>query len=531
MPRPLGPNELRLQVVVTDTGCGIPNDRVPFLFERFMQADLSTTRRHGGTGLGLAICHSLVRLMGGHIGAESVVGRGSTFYLDIVVGVATDAVVQAHLAATGMLPASAGSAHGLAVVGSTHGGAAPDADASTGARDSVMGPSPPKSMLDTDDVGLRDYWRPTTESVEPAGGDAKKAHHGIDVAVVVDTARINREALTALLTTLGIQRVHRVETLEDALHLPDTNGAVFFVDGRLLHHDSEANATVATGAAAATAGASDASTTEAAALPTLTPATAGVLQRLGMAGPVVLLERRDALSGATAHGGSPRPRAGGVPVTSESLSMGSSFPHMTRGVPVPDGRDVAAVLVRPVRLKVLKALLERLAMGPRAVLSEDSAPAAGPSASPAMDAQGSLPASAGGPRILIVDDNTVNLMVTGRLLTRLGYASEAVTSGQEALDWLLSRAGDPARSTEVVFMDMSMPELDGVETARLVRAQWPVGGAAPLPYIVALTANSSDDDRERCARAGMDDFLAKPVKLSGMEGAIARFRVARRGAK
>ncbi|CAN5332723.1 hypothetical protein BH09BAC1_BH09BAC1_08010 [soil metagenome] len=78
-------SKARLKFSVTDTGIGIPNDRLDAIFESFSQADSTTTRRYGGTGLGLTISKQLVELQGGHIGVASKVGEGTTFYFELAM--------------------------------------------------------------------------------------------------------------------------------------------------------------------------------------------------------------------------------------------------------------------------------------------------------------------------------------------------------------------------------------------------------------------------------------------------------------
>jgi signal transduction histidine kinase/CheY-like chemotaxis protein/HPt (histidine-containing phosphotransfer) domain-containing protein len=116
-------------------------------------------------------------------------------------------------------------------------------------------------------------------------------------------------------------------------------------------------------------------------------------------------------------------------------------------------------------------------------------------------------------RVLLAEDNAVNQRVAVLLLERLGYRPDVVGNGQEALDALRDRAYD------VVLMDVQMPVMDGLEASRRVRAELP---ADRQPRIVAMTANAMAEDREQCLEAGMDDYLAKPVRPEELAAALGR---------
>ncbi|MDX2168087.1 MAG: histidine kinase N-terminal 7TM domain-containing protein [Deltaproteobacteria bacterium] len=115
-------------------------------------------------------------------------------------------------------------------------------------------------------------------------------------------------------------------------------------------------------------------------------------------------------------------------------------------------------------------------------------------------------------RILLAEDNQVNQKVALRMLSRLGYAADLAGNGVEALAAVRRAAYD------VVLMDMQMPEMDGLEATRRIRDAADVA----QPRIIAMTANAMEGDREACLAAGMDDYLAKPVRIDDLSAALER---------
>ncbi len=112
-------------------------------------------------------------------------------------------------------------------------------------------------------------------------------------------------------------------------------------------------------------------------------------------------------------------------------------------------------------------------------------------------------------RILVAEDNPINVTVVRTVLERAGYEVDAASTGAEALDLLRARRFD------LVFMDISMPSVDGMEATRRIREGEVDGVDRSIP-IVAITAHSMQGDRERFLSAGMDDYLAKPFSKHQM---------------
>jgi CheY-like chemotaxis protein/HPt (histidine-containing phosphotransfer) domain-containing protein len=117
-------------------------------------------------------------------------------------------------------------------------------------------------------------------------------------------------------------------------------------------------------------------------------------------------------------------------------------------------------------------------------------------------------------RVLVVEDNTVNQLLVGRQLERLGYEPIIVGSGEAALDVFGREAVD------AVLMDWQMPGMNGLEAATHLRHAEKSQGRRRVP-IIAMTASAMPGDRERCLDAGMDDFVAKPVNLATLGRTLA----------
>jgi CheY-like chemotaxis protein len=186
-------------------------------------------------------------------------------------------------------------------------------------------------------------------------------------------------------------------------------------------------------------------------------------------------------------------------------------------------------MIKPITKRDLLRSLQRAlrrrdaAAPPSAATASGAPPASSAAPAPAAPLEPHEAAPDAGPsprrlRVLVAEDNEVNVRLSVALLTKLGHAATVVGDGQAAVDAHGSGAFD------LILMDVQMPVMGGMEATRLIReaeARLP-GAPAPHVPIIALTARAMKGDREECLAAGMDDYVTKPVRLSDLAAAVAR---------
>jgi signal transduction histidine kinase/HPt (histidine-containing phosphotransfer) domain-containing protein len=190
---------------------------------------------------------------------------------------------------------------------------------------------------------------------------------------------------------------------------------------------------------------------------------------------------------------------------------GRYVPLVALALPRPGGEHVqplptsiAAFVHKPIRpVQLLETLCRAMSVQ---MQREKKAPAA-----PALDPNLArrLPL-----RLLLADDNPINQKVGLSVLQKLGYRADLASNGVEVLKALEQKAYD------ILFLDVQMPEMDGLEAARQICQRWPAG---KRPRIIAMTGNALIGDREKCLQAGMDDYISKPIRVVDLQSALERW--------
>ncbi|MBD3681481.1 response regulator [Stenotrophomonas sp. Br8] len=506
----------RIRFEVSDSGIGIARDQLQLIFEAFRQADGSTRRRYGGTGLGLSISRDLAVRMGGDIQVDSEPGRGSCFILELPLQGAPMAEAAADAAVAVPVPMQRAPAATVAP--------APLAQRSS---------ATPVAAV-ADDRGRRHHAGRLILAVEDDAVFAEALvtlAHELDFDCVVATTAEEALALAAdlrpngILLDIGLPDVSGLTVLERLKRNPDTRHIpVHVVSG--MDRSQVARELGAIGFAIKP------TTRErlVAAIEQLEQTSQRDVRRLliveddnDLRRNLELLLGRDQLQIAA---------VGTLAAAVEQLST-VTFDCMVMDLSLPDGSgydllehmagndDVGfpPVIVYTGRAlsreeeqrlrRYSKSIIIKGARSPERLLDEVTLFLHSVEANLPSDQQRLLREARrrdtvlDGRTVLLAEDDVRNIFALSSVLEPLGVTLEIARNGQEAVDRLAQREVD------LVLMDIMMPEKDGLQAMREIRAQRHL---QDLP-IIALTAKAMPDDRERCLQAGANDYIAKPIDV------------------
>ncbi|MBI3875375.1 MAG: response regulator, partial [Verrucomicrobia bacterium] len=175
---------------------------------------------------------------------------------------------------------------------------------------------------------------------------------------------------------------------------------------------------------------------------------------------------------------------------------------------LPSPSPFVAVLMKPVRLVQLNEALLKVVIGAHLPLKTAPPPSR---LDPTLAKRFPL-------QCLLAEDNAINQKITLRMLEQMGYNADVANNGAETIQMLGQRPYD------LIFMDVQMPEMDGIEATRLIRErERTTGNGNRHIVIIALTANAMVGDREKCLAAGMDDYIPKPLRTHVLQASIEKW--------
>jgi PAS domain S-box-containing protein len=394
----------KLTISVTDTGMGIPENKLKQVFEKFSQVDASSTRRHEGTGLGLAITSRLVALMGGEIGVDSAEGKGSTFWFTVEL---------------------------------------PHAGTRSTRRVTPLDVSGARILIIDDNAVNRSI---LTEQMVSWTFDSCAAENGLEGLGVLKAAASYGVPVDCVVLDYQMPLMSGAEVARIIRATPEIAGTPIVmltsVDQSLSnigYRDLSMDAQL------------------------IKPARSSVLLEALVS---TIQKHRSTVSRAEHHG---------------EVEKSAS-----RETAAAQNRVSAAAM----------SLVRRTA--------------------PSMQQKSRMaPADDHRLDILVAEDNEVNQLVFTQILGETRYSFEIVSNGRRAVEAF------GKMSPRMILMDVSMPEMNGLEaTGAIRRLEEAAGTRVP---IIGVTAHALKGDRERCIEAGMDDYLPKPISPKALMEKIERW--------
>jgi CheY-like chemotaxis protein/CHASE3 domain sensor protein len=504
----------RIELAVTDSGIGIPEDQREAVFEAFHQIDGSVSRRHGGTGLGLAISRDLAHLLGGKLRLASTLGKGSTFSFDIPL----EPPVAKPRAATPDVPVVR-------------------LPAPTTQRVQRVTPPPMQAVTSAPSHDDRDRLVAGKRTLLVIEDDAKFA------SVLRDLAReLGYQVLHAITADEGVELAmrHRPDGILLDVQLPDHSGlsvlerikrqpAIRHVPIHMLSVEDHTRRSLELGAVGYLL--KPANRDElVGAIRRIEDRTSHHVRRVLVVedDPVQSDALRQLLKGTSAE-------IVATPTVKEALAQlaGTTFDCVVMDLRLADGtgfellEKMAAddrITFPPVIIYTGKALTEaeedRLrqysssiivkgARSPERLLDEVTLFLHQVEADLPQDRQRQLvevrnrEALFEGKTVLVVEDDVRNVFALSSVLEPRGLRTVIARNGREALE-ALAKGG-----IDLVLMDVMMPEMNGIDATKAIRAN-PAWKELP---VIALTAKAMADDRQACLDAGASDYLSKPIDV------------------
>ena len=449
-----------LHFSVRDTGIGIPPEKIGQLFQAFNQADTSTTRKYGGTGLGLAICKKLIKLMQGEISVVSEEGKGSDFFFELPLCVAPD---------------------------------------------------------------------DESREEELAWLDGVKARPVVAYSAHPTTLQVLNQSLTQWGMTVRLLRDRSHVELEAVVE----ESGLFILDVTSLRHEEAVlmlNAAAMRGAA----------------IITIMSITSAKLDRDRFSPPAGSrharlskpIKRRELLRTMAELYRMPR-RVVPTPLVTAAVPAERSVPAsapvlapsprpVPTPVPQPPPHYIQPQVEQPMRPPQMDSTFESPSVletpAPPSFTNQNSARAAAGghdihvshatnrAIAKAARAEADNFASQNPAQILLVEDQPLNQKIATMLLQRLGYVRmDIANNGEEAVSMVAQGGYD------IVFMDLQMPVMGGVEATRRIRGNFQL---KHQPAIIAMTGHALTGVKEECRECGMNAFLTKPVSLDDFRRVI-----------
>lgn len=513
--RILGNTETIIRFEVIDTGIGISKKAQKQIFEKFMQADASTTKRYGGTGLGLAISQQLAHLMGGEVGVSSEEGKGSNFWFEVPFRLDQNQqqksnLPEVDLSTCHMLVVDDHEVNRRILLELSEGWKV-RAEAAESGEEALMMMKKAKEAGDPYQIAILDYQLPNMD--------------GEDLSNLIKTDRSLADTSLILLTSMGMRGdagkfqeigfdAYLVKPARAAVLL-DTISTVWLNRSRGQRQDSIITQHTFIGEGDRR--------TEDKGSPQARDLNEGaeVITSAGQAHP----PRADAPpppAPASQPPPAPRPqpaqRPQPTPLPTGAHPLGEPLEERMSKIVT----DKPAARPQPAPAPPATAQTPRPAQPvaqpapPPPVQKATAAPPPAKQAPAATASSGQGQAAAKEPRILLVEDQLTNRLVIENILENMGLRTVHAENGEEAVQKARMESFD------LVLMDVQMPVMNGFDATRAIRKLEQQDNRGHMP-IVAVTANAMQGDREKCLESGMDDYIAKPIQIAELQAMIERF--------